>query len=157
MYQQALYLHPPAERLKTMMWRVKQHCLFGHVYHLQKNNAQLMVICNDSISKFYQSHSRLLSRYVCFLVSASVKKEKNVEAIKFLQSQFYSKNKKYFCLKKKSNVSLNKKVIFVFRTIFKLDFITQIVTVLSTVVCILFSYFFVLLYQFLRNGTYKQC
>ena len=33
----------------------------------------------------------------------------------------------YFCLKKKSNVSLNKKVIFVFHTIFKLDFIMQII------------------------------
>ena len=32
-----------------------------------------------------------------------------------------------FCSKKKSNVSLNKKVIFVFHTIFKLDFITQII------------------------------
>ena len=33
-------------------------------------------------------------------------------------------------------VSLNKKVIFVFHTIFKLDFITQIIY------CIIFSYFF---------------
>ena len=32
----------------------------------------------------------------------------------------------YFCLKKESNVSLNKKVIFVFHTIFNLDFITII-------------------------------
>ena len=32
----------------------------------------------------------------------------------------------YFCLKKKSNDSLNKKVIFVFHTIFNLDFITII-------------------------------
>ena len=32
----------------------------------------------------------------------------------------------YFCLKKKSNVSLNKKVIFVFRAIFKLHLMTQI-------------------------------
>ena len=43
-------------------------------------------------------------------------------------------NKIYFCLKQKNNVSLdkkviffNKKVIFVFHTIFKLDFITQII------------------------------
>ena len=35
----------------------------------------------------------------------------------------------------KRNVSLNKKVIFVFHTIFKLDFITQIIY------CIIFSYF----------------
>ena len=34
------HLEPPAERWKAMLWRVKQHCLFGDVYHLQKNNAQ---------------------------------------------------------------------------------------------------------------------
>ena len=32
----------PGERLKAMLWRVKKHYLFGHVYHLQKNNAQLI-------------------------------------------------------------------------------------------------------------------
>ena len=40
MYWQALwikvfYLQPPAERLKAMLRRVKQHSLFGHVHHLQ--------------------------------------------------------------------------------------------------------------------------
>ena len=40
---------------------------------------------------------------------------------------FWPENKIYFCSRKKSNVSLNKKVIFVFHTIFKLDFITQII------------------------------
>ena len=41
--------------------------------------------------------------------------------------KYVSKYEIYFCLKKKSNVQLNKKVIFVSHTIFKLDFITQII------------------------------
>ena len=53
--------------------------------------------------------------------------KKNAEVIKFLGilKKYVSDNKIYFCSRKKSNVSLNKKVIFVFHTIFKLDFITQ--------------------------------
>ena len=45
----------------------------------------------------------------CFLVSALAKK--NAETIKFLGTleNHVSENKIYFCLKKKSNVSLNKK------------------------------------------------
>ena len=35
--------------------------------------------------------------------------------------------KDILCLKKKRNVSLNQKVIFVFHTIFKLNFMTQII------------------------------
>ena len=55
--------------------------------------------------------------------------KKNAEVIKFLGflKKYVSENKIYFCSRKKSNVSLNKKVIFVFHTIFKLDFITQII------------------------------
>ena len=65
--------------------------------------------------------------YVYIYVSASAKK--NAEGIKFLGilKKYISKNKMYFCLKKKRNVPLNKKANFVFHTIFKLDFITQIV------------------------------
>ena len=87
-----------------------------------------MIIFNDSISKFYQCSIRAFAEaYLCFLVSASAKK--NAEAIKFLGilKKYVSRNKIYFRLKKKSNVSLNKKVIFIFRTIFKFDFITQII------------------------------
>ena len=57
-------------------------------------------------------------------MSASAKKI--AEAIGILK-KYVSKSKINFCLKKKSNVLLNKKVIFVFHTIFKLDFITQII------------------------------
>ena len=55
--------------------------------------------------------------------------KKNAETIKFLGilQKYVSKNKMYFILKKKNNVSLNKKIIFVFHTIFKLVFITQII------------------------------
>ena len=53
----------------------------------------------------------------------------NAEAIKFLEilKRYTSKNKIYFCLQKKRNVPLNKKLNFVFHTIFKLDFIMQII------------------------------
>ena len=53
------------------------------------------------------------------------KNNNNAKKIKFLGilKKYASKNKIYFCLKKKSNVSLNKKVIFVFHATFKLDFI----------------------------------
>ena len=67
--------------------------------------------------------------YLPFSVSASADTKKTVEVIKFLVilKKYVSKNKIYFCSRKKSNVSLNKKVIFVFHTISKLDFITQII------------------------------
>ena len=44
------------------------------------------------------------------------KKKKNAEVIKFLGilKKYVSENKIYFCSRKKSNVSLNKKVVFVF-------------------------------------------
>ena len=55
--------------------------------------------------------------------------QKNVEVIKFLGilKKYVFNNKIYFSSRKKSNVSLNKKVIFVFHIIFKLDFIMQII------------------------------
>ena len=86
------------------------------------------------------------------------KKKKNTDAFKSTEifKKCTSKNKIYFCLKKKSNVSLNKKVIFGFHTIFKLVFITQINYINYIDVCILFLFLFVLLYLILRNGTYIQ-
>ena len=86
--------------------------------------------------------------YLCFLVSSSLKKKKNAKANKFLGiwKKYVSKNKIYFYLKKKTNVLLNKKVIFVFHTIFKLDFITQIIYCIihrclySLFILFLFSY-----------------
>ena len=83
-----------------------------------------IIIFNDLISLTSAAFEAFAEGYLCFLVSASA--IKNAEAIKFLGilKKYVSKNKIYFCSRKKSNVSLNKKVIFVFHTIFKLDFIT---------------------------------
>ena len=92
--------------------------------------------------------------YLCFLVSASAKKKKKCWG-KFLVilKKYLSKNKMYVCLKK-SNVSLNKKVIFVFHMIFKLDFVTHHLLCYPQMSVFFFDTFFVLLYhQFLRNGT----
>ena len=72
--------------------------------------------------------------------------KKNAEVIKFLGilKKYVSKNKIYFCSRKKSNVSLNKKVIFVFHTIFKLDFITQIIyCIIHRCLCSHFMLFFI--------------
>ena len=91
-----------------------------------------MIIFNDSISKFYQcsiqnSPWQLANAETFF--STCLGKKKNSETIRFLGilKKCVSKNKINFCLKKKSNALLNKKVISVFPTIFKLDFVTQII------------------------------
>ena len=86
-----------------------------------------MIIFNDSISKFYQCSIWDFCRGICFLVSVSAKK--NAEVIKFLGilKKYVSENKIYFCSRKKINVLLNKKVIFIFHTIFNLDFVMQII------------------------------
>ena len=89
-----------------------------------------MIIFNDSISMFYQSafEISLGSRQISTLLSICLGK-KNAEAIKFLGifKEYVPKSEIYFCLKKISNVSFNKKGIFAFHTIFKLVFITQII------------------------------
>ena len=113
-----------------------------------------MIIFNDLVSKFYQCSVRNSPRqsandeafaetYLCFLLSASVKK--NTEAIKFLGifKNYVFKNKIYFCLKKTMFPSI-KKLFFVFHTIFKLDFVTQIIS------CIIHRCLFSL---FIENGT----
>ena len=94
--------------------------------HLQKNIAQLITW---SISKFYQCSIWGFCWSIFMFFSICLGK-KIADVIKFLgisQKKYVSENKIYFCSRKKSNVSLNKKVIFVFHTIFKLDFITQII------------------------------
>ena len=86
--------------------------------------------------------------YLCFLVSALAKK-KNTKAIKFLGilKRYVSMNKKTdFCFKNK-NLSLNKKFIFVFHMIFKLDFITQ--TIYCFIHRCLYSLFILLLSSFI--------
>ena len=100
----------------------------------------------QSVSFTSAAFEAFAEAYLCFLVSASAKK--NAEVIKFLGilKKYVSENKIQFSSKKKSNVSLNKKVIFVFHTIFKLDFITQIIYCIihrclySLFILFLFSY-----------------
>ena len=102
-----------------------------------------MIIFNDSISKFYQCSIWGFCRGISMFFSICLAK-KNAEVIKFLGflKKYVSENKIYFCSRKKSNVSLNKKVIFVFHTIFKLDFITQIIyCIIHRCLCSLFILF----------------
>ena len=87
-----------------------------------------MIIFNNSISKFYQCSIWGFCRGISMFFSVSLGK-KNAEVIEFfgILKDYVSENKIYFCSRKKSNILLNKKVIFVFHTIFKVDFITQII------------------------------
>ena len=114
----------------------EKHCTINH-----------MIIFIDLVSKFYQCSIRAFAKAcLCFLVFGPTKK--NAEVIKVLGKlkKYVSESKIYFCLRKKSNVSLNKKVIFVFHTIFKLDFITHIIYCIicrylySHLILFLFSY-----------------
>ena len=59
----------------------------------------------QSVSFTSAAFEAFAEAYLCFLVSASAKKN-NAEAIKFLGilKKYVSNNKIYFCLKKKSNV-----------------------------------------------------
>ena len=104
-----------------------------------------MIIFNDSVSTFYQcsvwnSPRQSANIYVSWYLLRQ-KKKKNAEAMKFLGTlkKYVSKNKLYFCLKKKSNVSniLN---------IFKPNLIMQIIYCIihrclySLFILFLFSY-----------------
>ena len=77
--------------------------------------------------------------YLCFLVSATAKENDEVRKFLGILKKYVSENKIDFCSGKKSNVSLNKKVIVVFHTIFKLDIITQII--IHRCLCSLFMLF----------------
>ena len=106
-----------------------------------------MMVFNDSVSKFYQCSIRGFCKVISMFHNICLSK-RNAEAIKFLEilKKYVFKNKIYFCLKKKSNASLNKKVIFVFHAISKVDFITQIICCIihrclySLLILFLFSY-----------------
>ena len=122
-------------------------CL-NHLY-IQKNIAQLITgsfLMIQSVSFTSTAFEAFAETFLCFLVSALEKK--NSEVIKFsgILKKYVSQNKIYFCSRKKSNVSLNKKVIFVFHTIFKLNFIMQIIycfihrCLYSPFILFLFSY-----------------
>ena len=112
--------------------------------HLHKNIAQLITwscLMIQSVSFTSAAFKYFAEGYLCFLASAS--------AIRFLRilRKYVPKNK-CFHLKKKSNVSFNEKVIFVFRMIFKLYFIMQ-----QIIYCIihrcLYSLFILLLFSYI--------
>ena len=111
-----------------------------------------MIIFNDSISKLYQCSIWGFCRGICIFFSICLG-IKDAEIIKILgiSKKHASKNKIYFISRKKSNLSLNKKVIFVFHTIFKLDFIIQIFyCIIERCLCshlILFLFSYISLYE----------
>ena len=76
-------------------------------------------------SKFYQAAFDSFAETCLSFFSICLSKKK--KKCKGILKKYVFKNKIFFCLKKERIVSLNKKVIYVFHTIFKLDFITQII------------------------------
>ena len=100
----------------------------------------------QSVSFTSAAFEAFAEAYLCFLVSASAKK--NAEVIRFLGilKKYVSKNKIYFCSRKKSKILLNEKVIFVFTQFSNLMYYPQM-SVFS------FFTFFYLIYQSLKNGT----
>ena len=77
-------MKPPAERLKSMLWKKVIAC-FTMLINYRKTTINHMIIFNDSVSKFYQWSIRGFCRGISvFLVSALAKK-KNAEAVKFLE------------------------------------------------------------------------
>ena len=116
--------------------------------HLQKSIAKSVTwsfLMIRSVSFTSATFEAFAEAYLCFLVPALAK---NAEVIKFLGilKNYVTENEIYFCSRKKSNVSLNKKVLFVFHTIFKHDFIMQIIyciirwCICSHFILFLFSY-----------------
>ena len=98
--------------------------------HLQKSIAQSVTwsfLMIRSVSFTSAAFEVFAEAYHMFFSICLAKK--NGEVIKFLGilKNYVSKNRNYFCSRKKSNVLLNKKVISVFHTIFKLNLITQII------------------------------
>ena len=119
----------------TSSRKIKSHVVDSQITmllwkHLQKKIAQLITwsfLMSQSVSFTSAASEAFAETYLWFLVPALAKK--NAEVIKFLAilRKYVPKNEISFCSRKKSNVLLHKKVIFIFHTIFKLDFIPQII------------------------------
>ena len=149
-------MQPPAERVKACCGESNNiACLAMFITYERQHTiitwSFLMIQSASFPSAIFEAFAEV---NLCYLVSASARKD--AEAIGFLgilRKHVY-KNKIYFCLKKKSNVLLYKIIIFVFHKIFKLDFVTQIIyCIIRRCQYSLFILFFILLYQFLRNGA----
>ena len=121
--------------------KVKSHAVESQIIflvwpclnHLQKKITQL-ISCKSlmiqSVSLPVQ-YLRILAGHI-YVLSVSAKKKikkKNAQVIQLLRifKKIYLREKNILLFKKESTFLLNKKVIFVFYTIFKLDFITQII------------------------------
>ena len=137
-------IHAVESQITLVVWR----CLS---LTEKQHKINRMIIFNDSVSKFYQCNIWGLcwGKSMVFSICFGQKKKKTEQAIKFLgilTKNIVSMNKIYFCWEEKSDVSVNKKVIFDFHTIFKLDFITQIIYCIihrcmySLFIYLLFSY-----------------
>ena len=105
--------------------------------HLQKNIVQLitrsflMIQSVSFTSAAFGGFCQGISMFFSICVN-----RKNAEVIKFfgILKKYVSENKIYFCSRKESNVLLIKKFIFVFHTIFKLDFIMLLLFESSVIV-----------------------
>ena len=117
-------------------WKIKSHVVESKaallvwpcLSHLEKNITQLITsfLMIQSASFTSAAFEAFVEAYLFLSICLG---NKNAEVIKFLEivKNYVSENKIYFCSRKKRDVSLNKKVVFVFHKIFKLDFITQII------------------------------
>ena len=139
LYEQALwtkafYLKSPIERLKSMLVIESQTTLLvWSCWSLTGKQRTIIhvIIFNDSISKFSSVAFKTFAEAYLFFISASAKQNKTKQQQQ--QQQQQQKNAE------KSNASLNKKADH-------LLYYPQM-SVFS------FHTFFVLLYQFLKNGT----
>ena len=143
----------------TANWNIKSHCgesnnmaclaMFKSVtekYHIIDTWSFSMI---QSVSFTSAVFKAFAEAYLCFLVSALSKKMlRYITKFLGILKTNLSENKIYFCSRKKSS-----EVIFVFHTIFKLDFITQIIYWISQRCLYPHFIIFFLLNQSLRNGT----
>ena len=108
-------MQPPAERLRSCCGESNNiACLaIFKLLTVKHRTINHMIIFDDSICKFYQCSILGLCQGISMFFSICLGKKKNAEVIKFWRIlKYVSQNKKNFCSRKKSNVSLYKRVIF---------------------------------------------
>ena len=136
--------HVVQSQITLLVWP----CL-SHTEKQRTINHMIIFIDIQSVSFPSSAFEAFAEPYLCFLQSASAKKKKEeiAQAMKFLGifKKYVSKNKIYFCLKKKAMFCLSHDFQTRFNNADHLLYYPQM-SVFS------FHPFFVLLYQFLRNG-----
>ena len=95
--------HIVGSEIKLLVWPCLSHTE-------KQSTINHMITSNDSMNKLYQCRIRGFCQGISMCFSICLGKKM---AIKFLGilKKYVSKNKAYFCLNKKSNVSLNKNVV----------------------------------------------